>query len=170
MVRRRDGLPMNARQEQFSVAFVRMIAAAAGCSIKSHETDYDGVDITIASSVEYQRMYCPQIEMQLKCTTQHHRLGPRHLSWTLERRSFLKLVNPKRFAPALLGVLLIPADPDRMLDLSEKRLISESRMYWQFATKLGTIEEGKASKTVHLPRTNLFNVEGLLKIMRTVGN
>ncbi|MFC9664265.1 DUF4365 domain-containing protein [Nocardia sp. NPDC127606] len=161
---------MNAQQEQFSVAFVRMVAAAAGCSIKPHETDYDGVDITIASSVEYQTMYCPQVEMQLKCTTQHNRLGAHHMSWTLKRGPFLKLVNPKRYTPAMLGVLLIPADPDQLLNLSEERLISESRMYWQFATELGTIAEGKARKTVHLPRTNLFDVEGLLKIMRTIGD
>ncbi|MFC8383576.1 DUF4365 domain-containing protein [Nocardia sp. NPDC057272] len=170
VVRGRGGLPINAQQEQFSVAFVRMVAAAAGCSIKPHDTDYDGVDITIASSVEYQTMYCPQIEMQLKCTTQHTRLGAHHLSWTLARDPFLKLVNRKRYTPALLGVLLIPADPDRMLDLSEERLISESRMYWQFATELGDIANGKASKTVHLPRTNLFDVEGLLEIMRTIGD
>lgn len=54
-----DGrLPMNARQEQFSLAFVRMVVAAAGCSIKCHETDYDGVDITIVSSAR-----CPRREV-----------------------------------------------------------------------------------------------------------
>ncbi|MFI6999774.1 hypothetical protein [Nocardia sp. NPDC050175] len=28
------GLPMTARQEQFSLAFMHMVAAAAGCSIR----------------------------------------------------------------------------------------------------------------------------------------
>ncbi|WP_157172842.1 hypothetical protein [Nocardia exalbida] len=46
------GLPITARLEQFSIAFVRMVAAAAGCSVKSHETDYDGVvGVTPVTSV-----------------------------------------------------------------------------------------------------------------------
>ncbi|WP_219994347.1 DUF4365 domain-containing protein [Actinokineospora spheciospongiae] len=89
------GLPMTARQEQFSLAFVRMIAAASGCSIKSHETDYDGVDITIASSTEYKTWYCPEIEIQLKCTTQRDLLGDEHLAWTLKRKPFTKLTHPQ---------------------------------------------------------------------------
>ncbi|WP_431971832.1 DUF4365 domain-containing protein [Nocardia sp. bgisy134] len=147
------GLSITARQEQFSLAFVRMVAAAAGCSIKSHETDYDGVDITIVASREYARFYCPELELQLKCTTRHSRLKADHLAWPLERDRFLKLVSPKRFVPALLGVLLIPEDPDQLLDLSEDGLTSPSRMCWEYAAKLGEIEDGKSSTTVHLPRS-----------------
>ncbi|MGZ3142213.1 DUF4365 domain-containing protein [Lentzea chajnantorensis] len=77
-----EGLPFTARQEQFGLAFVKMIAAAAGCSIKWHATDYDGVDITISSSTEYVKYYCPEFELQLKCTTQHDRLRDTHSTWT----------------------------------------------------------------------------------------
>ncbi|WP_107658545.1 DUF4365 domain-containing protein [Nocardia suismassiliense] len=163
------GLPMTARQEQFSVAFIRMVAAAAGCSIKGHETDHDGVDITIVASAEYAKYYCPEFEMQLKCTTQSRLLQADHLAWSLKRDHFLKLVSPKRFAPAILGVLLIPEDPDQLLDLSEAGLTTSSRMYWQHAKKLGEIEDGKASKTVHLPRSNLFDVGSLQGIMQVIG-
>ncbi|MEV0028233.1 DUF4365 domain-containing protein [Nocardia sp. NPDC050793] len=163
------GLPISARQEQFSLAFVRMVVAAAGCSIKSHETDYDGVDITIVASREYERFYCPEFELQLKCTTQHSQLKSDHLAWPLKRDRFLKLVSPKRFVPALLGVLLIPEDPGQLIDLSEEGLTSSSRMYWEYATKLGEIGDGKSSATVHLPRSNLFDVVGLQHIMQRIG-
>ncbi|MEV0710907.1 DUF4365 domain-containing protein [Nocardia aurea] len=164
-----DALPISARQEQFSLAFIRLVAAAAGCSVKKHETDYDGVDITIVASAEYSKFYCPEFDMQLKCTTQHRRLGAEHLTWSLERERFIKLVNPKRFIPALLAVLLIPENADELLDLSEAGLTSASRMYWEYAANLGGIDDDKASKTVHLPRRNLFDVEGLQAIMRTIG-
>lgn len=163
------GLPITARQEQFSLGFVRMVAAAAGCSVKSHDTDYDGVDITIVASADYARYYCPEFEMQLKCTTQQHLLRPQDMVWSLKRDRFLKLVNPKRFVPAVLGVLLIPDEPDELLDLSEDGLRTSSRMYWERAANLGGIEDGKASKTVHLPRSNLFDVGGLLRIMQSIG-
>lgn len=122
-----------------------LIAAAAGCSIKSHETDYDGVDITIVASTEYAKYYCPEFEMQLKCTTQHRLLSTSHLAWPLERDRFLELVSPQRFTPAVLGVLLIPENPDQLLDLSEEGLTSSSRMYWERAANLGEIEDDKAT-------------------------
>ncbi|MFJ8965003.1 DUF4365 domain-containing protein [Lentzea sp. NPDC102401] len=163
------GLPMTARQEQFSLAFVRMIAAAAGCSIKSHETDYDGVDITIASSTEYETYYCPQFELQLKCTTQHDRLRDAHFTWKMERDPFLKLTHGKRYNEAFLGVLVVPRDDEPLVRLNEEGLLSSSRMYWEHARLLGDISDGATSKTVHLPRTNLFDVESLQSTMQRVG-
>jgi hypothetical protein len=163
------GLPMSARQEQFSLGFVRMIAAAAGCSIKSHETDYDGVDITIASSANYETYYGAEFELQLKCTTQQDLLRDDHLGWTMKREPFLKLTNPKRYLQAFLGVLLVPASHQQLLDISEERLITDSRMYFQHARLLGEITEGTATKTVRLPRSNLFDVGGLQGIMQRIG-
>lgn len=164
-------LPITAQQEHFSVAFTRMVAYAAGFSVKSHEPDYDGVDITIVSSAEYETYYCPEIELQLKCTTQHHYLHGDHLSWPMEAKPFKKLTHPKRYNPALLGVLLIPENDHGLLLLeqNEDMLLTRSRMYWQWARDLGTIPDGQATKTVHLPRANLFDVEQLQGIMETIG-
>lgn len=165
-----DGLPVSARQEQFSVAFVRMVAAAAGCSVKVHDTDYDGVDITVVHSAEYSVYYLPELELQLKCTTQTRYLADDHMAWPMKAKPFAKLTNPKRFTPAYLGVLVIPNDPTGLLAQDETRLLTESRMYWQRADNLGTIEDEHGSKTVHLPRSNLFDVPQLLGIMATIGN
>jgi uncharacterized protein DUF4365 len=163
------GLPHNACKEQFSLAFVRMVVAAAGCSIKNHETDYDGVDVTIVSSTEYSRFYCPDFELQLKCTTRHDLLTEDHLAWPMKAAPFAKLINPKRYDEAFLGVLLIPPKSEPWLDLTENGLATASRMYWEHAAKLGTIGEDQGSRTVHLPRSNLFDVSGLRGIMRTIG-
>ncbi|GAA0651138.1 DUF4365 domain-containing protein [Kutzneria viridogrisea] len=165
-----DGqLPGNARREQFSLAFVRLVAAAAGCSIKSHETDYDGVDITITSSADYSKFYCPELELQVKCTTQHRLLTSTHMSWPMEAKPFRKLTNPKRYNEAFLGVLLVPADPASWLEQDEDTLLTRSRMYWHRAAELGEIPEDQGTRTVHLPRSNLFTVPQLLTIMQTIG-
>ncbi|MFC6090714.1 DUF4365 domain-containing protein [Saccharothrix lopnurensis] len=163
------GLPDEARQEQFSLGFVRMVAAAAGFSIKSHETDYDGVDVTIAASAEYGTFYCAALEMQLKCTTRHSLLKDDHLSWQLERARFLKLTNPKRYLPAFIGVLLIPPDLTDLLEMTEERMVSSCRMYWEYAGNLGSIADDRDSKTLKLPRSNLFDVDGLKGIMQMIG-
>ncbi|MFT7841443.1 DUF4365 domain-containing protein [Saccharothrix sp. BKS2] len=167
-----DGaLPTNARKEQFSLAFVQMVAAAAGCSIKRHDTDYDGVDITVVSSAEHEKFYCPEFEfeLQLKCTSRHELLTETHLAWPVEAEPFRKLTHPKRYNEAYLGVLLLPDGPDPWLELSEAGLATRNRLYWERAANLGTLPEDRGSRTVHLPRSDLFGVEGLLGIMRTIG-
>lgn len=163
-----DGLPSSAAQEQFSIGFVQMVAAAARCWIKHHTTDIDGVDLTIASSVEYERFYCPQFDIQLKCTTQVDLLDDEHVSWPMKRVPFLKLTNNKRYFPAYLGVLVVPKTPELWLAQDEQRLISESCMYWQRADELGVIGDAK-SKTVKIPRQNIFDAPQVLSIMRGIG-
>ncbi|RBQ14653.1 DUF4365 domain-containing protein [Spongiactinospora rosea] len=147
-----------------------MVVTAAGCWIKDHRTDVDGVDITIASSAEYETWYGPEFELQLKCTAQQDLLKDDHIVWQMKAEPLRKLINPKRFTPALLGVLLVPEDAGSWLNQSEEQLLLEGGMYWEYAAKLGEIPEGQGSKTVHLPRSNLFDVERLLGIMRTIGD
>lgn len=164
------GLPLTEKKQQFSLAYVGIVVAAAGCWVKHHTTDYDGVDITIASSAEYETYYGPEFELQVKCTSRSDLLRADHLAWPMEAVPYSKLINPKRFLPAYLGVLVVPGDdPDAWLDQDEARLVTESRMYWQRAEVLEGLSPGQVSKTVQLPRTNLFDVAHLLDIMRTIG-
>lgn len=163
-------LPLNEKKQQFSLAFVHMIASTASCSIKSHSTDYDGVDITIASSAEYETFYCPQFELQLKCTSQSDLVRSEVVAWRMDAGPFRRLTNLKRYCAAYLGVLIVPADPNGWLDQDEGRLITQSRMYWQRAADLGQIDDDAGTKTVYLPRGNLFDVEQLRGIMETIGD
>ena len=43
-------------------------------------------------------------------------------------------------------------------------------MYWAPAADLGEIAEGAASKTVHVPASNLFDVSQLRSIMEAIGD
>jgi hypothetical protein len=163
-------LPESELKQQFSFGFVQMVASAAGCSIKTHSTDYDGVDITIASSSQYIKYFGPQIELQVKCTSQKRLLTADTMRWTLEAKPFKKLTNPKVFVPRFLGVLLIPDEPSQWLAQDEEQLLTKSCMYWKRASELGTIEDGRASKMVHLPRRNILSVAQLQDIMRMIGD
>lgn len=104
-------LPLNEMKQQFSLGFVHMVVSAAGCSIKYHATDYDGVDITIASSTRYERYFGPQIELQVKCTAQTSLLTSDTMSWQLEAKPFRLLTDPNSYLPRFLGVLIVPVDP-----------------------------------------------------------
>jgi hypothetical protein len=165
-----DSLPLSAMKEQFSLGYVHMVTSAAGFSIKSHATDYDGVDITIVSSAEYETYYSPQFELQVKCTSQRSALRPASIAWQLDAGPFRKLTSSKRYVPAYLGVLVVPGDPETWLEQDQEKLLTRSRMYWQAAAMLGQIEGDAHHKTVHLPRSNLFDVPQLRHIMASIGN
>ncbi|MFE3667104.1 DUF4365 domain-containing protein [Streptomyces sp. NPDC059164] len=163
-------VPITALQEHFSVSFTRMIAYAAGCSIKPHETDYEGVDITIVSSAEYRGYYGPQFELQLKCTYQESLLKDDSMTWRMKAKPFRKLTRRNRYIPAYLGVLLIPREPEPWLRTDEWGLFTRSRMFWESADNLRYDGPIKEYHTVHLPRRNLFTGEQLLGIMKTIGD
>jgi hypothetical protein len=164
-----DGLPWNQRKEQFSIGFVRLVAGAAGCWVKTHATDFDGVDITIVSSAEYARYYCPEFELQVKCTAQQSLVREDAVAWTMSEKPFTKLTNLKRYTPAYLGILIVPGDADGWLKQDDKQLVTRSRLYWAKASDLTAVSENTASRTVHLPRSNLFDVPQLLGIMKSIG-
>ena len=168
-----DGLPMTARYEHFSLAFTRMVVYVAGCSVKCHETDYDGVDITISSSAEYELFWGAEFELQLKCTTQQRLLRPESMTWAMKAKPYRKLTRPKKqYLPRYLGVLLLPERHEDWLAVDETRLLTKSRMYWQAASEFPPLDsdDPRESVTVHLPRSNIFDKARLLDIMKHIGD
>lgn len=67
-------------------------------------------------------------------------------------------------------MLLVPGDYRAWLDQDETGLVSQSRMYWQRAKDLEPIADAAATKTAYLPRSNLFDVEQLRGIMKTIAD
>jgi hypothetical protein len=165
-----DELPMSAKKEQLSLGFVHIIASAAGFSIKEHKTDYDGVDITIASSADYEKFYCPQFELQVKCTAQRRLLNSGTLTWTLQAGPFNRLTNPKSYLPRFLGVMLVPVDALDWIEQDEEQLVARCCMYWMPAAKLGAITGDQQSKTVRLIRDRRLDVPQMKKIMKAIGD
>lgn len=166
----RFGLPKTESQQQFSLAFVRMIVAAAGFSIKVHETDYDGVDLTIVSSVKYARWANPCFELQLKCTTRQELLKDDLLAWRMEAGQYLKLTEPVRFMPTYLAVVLVPIDISEWIHHHDEHLLTRGRMYFESAANLPVLPREQSSITVHLPRRNVFDVAHLQAIMKAIGD
>jgi len=167
-----DGLPMTARYEHFSLAFTRMVVYHAGCGVKCHDTDYDGVDITITESRDHERFWGPEFELQLKCTTQQGLLQDDAMTWRLKAKPYRKLTRPKRYTRAYLGVLLLPEEHEKWLSVDENKLVTHSRMYWQAATEFAPLPDGdtRETVTVRLPRSNVFDGTRLLGIMKDIGD
>ncbi|WJJ10803.1 DUF4365 domain-containing protein [Prescottella equi] len=164
-----DSLPDTQMKEQISIAFIRMVVAAAGCSVLSWSTDHDGVDISIKSSAEYSKRLGPQVDVQLKCTSQAGVVRAEEIAWPIDARTHKYLTSAKRQAPALLALLVVPDDVDGWLDHDEDRLLTESSMYWTLGADIPPLPVGQKSITVKIPRRQLFTRDTLLGIMDAVG-
>ncbi|GJO02369.1 hypothetical protein NJB18091_37220 [Mycobacterium marinum] len=163
-----DSLPVSEMKQQLSIAYIQMVIAAAGCTAVSFATDYDGVDCGIKSSVEYGYKLGPQLDVQLKCTSQDV-VGAEHVSWKIDKRTHHYVSSPKRSNPAVLAVLVVPADHCAWLNVDEERLLTESIMYWTPGCDLPALPDGQESITVKIPRENRFTRETLLGIMEEIG-
>ncbi|NYH51370.1 hypothetical protein HNR06_000959 [Nocardiopsis arvandica] len=122
------------------------------------------MDLTIVSS-EMDGVVVPQFDLQLKCTAQQNLLRSDHMIWRMKAEPYRKLIQQPRMTPAYLGVLLLPEEGP-WLSVSEERLVTPSRMYWQAASELAPLEEGSESVTVRLPRSNLFEREQVRGILQ----
>lgn len=150
-------LPQTAMQEQLSIAYVHMVATAAGMTLMRHDTDYIGVDLTLKSLVRRQIPGGSQVEvdLQLKATTQD--LGPSGVvSWSLDRRTYEFLTDPYRTNLACLGVLLLPNDPVQWLEHDTAGLLAKSHLYWQRATDFPALRDGQGSVTIRLSKDDRF--------------
>lgn len=162
-------LPNKQMKEQISIAFIRMVAAAAGCSILRCSTDHDAVDISIKSSAEYGAVLNPLLDVQLKCTSQTDVVRKDEVAWQIDERTHKLLTSQKRSAPAILAVLVVPDDVDAWLDHDEARLLTESAMYWILGEDIPALPEGQQYLTVKIPRQQHLTRDSLLGIMDAIG-
>jgi hypothetical protein len=63
----------------------------------------------------------------------------------------------------------VPEDPGGWLEQHDEHLTTRSRLYWAKASDLSPVSDDTASRTIHIPRSNLFDVPHLLGIMKSIG-
>lgn len=161
-------LPESQMKEQLSIAYLRMVASAAGCSTEQSSTDFNASDISVVSSAEYSMELFPGFEVQLKCTSQNV-VKDDYIIWSIDRRTHYRLTARKRARKAILAVLVVPTEIDGWLDHTEERLLTASTMYWIHGKDIAEIPDGQETITVHLPRRNIFTRDQLLAIMEDIG-
>lgn len=163
-------LPESALKEQLSRAYVQAVATAAACQIDDWSIDYAGIDVTIRqvqplhTKIEY-----PELNIQLKCTSQASLIRSDHLAWALDRKKYDHLRAPKVLVPRILVVMACPVDFTAWVDQDDDRLTVSNAAYWTSLRGAAGIAKGNDSITVRVPRSQPFNVEHLLGIMARIG-
>ena len=161
-------MDINAQKEQFSVAYVRAVAAVAGYATGKFDVDDDSVDLTLAERGGRGTIRSPRIDLQLKCTDQDIVRDDR-LAFELSLKNYEELRPANLATPRILVVVLVPNDVAQWLQHSEQELALRRCGYW--VSLLGMPETSNtAGVTIDVPRRQVFNPEAVRQIMETIGN
>jgi hypothetical protein len=156
-------------QEEISKAYLHAVAAKCGFSVASWSQDHGCVDTTVgaASPVGGGYLYRPKVDVQLKATT---RAGVEHddfVSWTLDIEHYDSL-RARAHTPHLLVVLLLPDDISESVEHTIDHLLIRRCAYWVNMTGMKAAPGKAKSKTIRLPKINLFSPEALQGILTRI--
>lgn len=155
------------RKEQFSLAYVKAVAAVAGFATYSPSVDDDSVDLGIASRGSGGSLQRPRLELQLKCTADA-RVWADRIPFKLTKKNYDDLTIDRPLVPRILVVVLVPPQPDDWLSQTEKELALRHCGYWLSLRGMPAVPN-RTTVTVHIPRRNVFSVDSLRKIMWRIG-
>ena len=140
-------MDLNARKEQICVAYFRAVVAAAGFTILSWETDFDRVDISVASDQDSGLSTRPRLDVQLKCTARDLlRADGLHLS--LPRRDHADLASDRRHVPIILVGMVVPEDPAAWVYQHDRGMLVRRCAYWMSDSALALNTCSRGTTTV----------------------
>lgn len=160
-----EGMDLGQRKEQFSIAYVRAIASAAGFSTAQPEVDNDSIDLKIQTRLPGS----PELNMQLKCTS-----SPNWREDTLRFRLKAKNYDDLSRAvmvPRILVVVVVPDDVDTWLEQTPDHLILRRCGYWKslFGQPPRDSLGSPDSVTVKIPSKQTLTVRSLTELLEKVG-
>jgi len=157
-------LPSEHLKEQLNIAYVTAVVAKAGATFDSPKQDY-GIDGRIAEVRRFQdgKYHATNwiLNCQLKATTNYN-LKDDSVAYEMEVEAYNKLVESEGNTYRILIVFCLPSDWQNWLNITEEQLILKKCCYWAFIVDVPSTN--KRSRTIHIPRTNLFTPEAV-KVM-----
>ncbi len=149
------------QKEQFSIAYVRAIAATARVNIYKLEVDSDSIDIGFSVKSIAGRPQSPRIEAQLKCVTELDDSDPMNFRYPLKAKNYNELIGD-HYIPRYLIVVLVPPLPANWLLQTSGQLSLYHCGYFVSLKELQPTEN-KASVTISLPKAQIFSPAALLR-------
>jgi hypothetical protein len=155
------------QKEQFSIAYVRAIAAAARINVYRPEVDEDSIDLGFSVRSIAGVAQPPQLDAQLKCVTELSG-DDRVFRYPLKIKNYSELVGEHRI-PRILIVVLIPPEVANWLTQDQESLVLRRCGYWVSLRDLPT-RDNLSSVTVEIPREQCFSVDALRTLLGMGGS
>jgi hypothetical protein len=160
-------MDLNLQKEQFSNAYLRAVAAAAGFQVYKPDPDIDKSDWVVAAPGPKRTVRSPKMEIQLKCTSREV-LHAEHLAFFVDLETYDNLRDPSHMVPRILVVVVVPDEVTDWLVHSEENLALHHCGYW-FSLRDMPPSENKTGQTIHIPRAQQFTVDALTGMMERLG-
>jgi Domain of unknown function (DUF4365) len=155
------------QKEEISKAYLHAVAAICGYSVGTWTQDHGGIDATVgaASTVGLGHLARPKVDIQLKASARTDLVYYDHISWQLDIDHYDSL-RATASLPHILVVLLLPQDIGQAVEHTVQQLMIRRCAYWVMMT--GMEAATGDSKTVHIPKRNVFTPDALRDILTKV--
>ncbi|MCG8671027.1 MAG: DUF4365 domain-containing protein [Pseudomonadales bacterium] len=156
-------MDISKRKELFSIAYLTAMAAQAGLNHQFPAVDDDSIDISLMGKGYTGTIRSPQIDIQLKCTSQDIIEGDK-LKFDLKLKNYNDLRGENVGNTRYLMVLIVPEDPSEWAEIGKDNLTLQNSFYW--SSLRFSPETSNASKIrVEIPTSQRVNTDTLLSFM-----
>lgn len=160
-------MDLDMQKEQFSIAYVKAIAACSGFASSIPSVDDDSVDMTLYMRGGRGTIRSPRIDLQVKCKAARSPADDT-FSYSIKLKNYDDLREPNLLVPRLLVVVLVPEDLPDWHTHSEHELVLRRCGYWISLRGLPP-SDNATSQTVRVPRNQRFDVASLQAMMERIG-
>lgn len=159
-------MDINQRKEQFSIAYARAIASAAGVNTSTPEVDDDSIDIEfqVRGIIGGGTKRSPKLDAQLKCTSAAAPTPDQDAYFDLKIKNYNDLRETDLFVPRILIVVFVPESTDQWINIENNNTLLQHSGYW---VSLCGQPETQNQRTVRIPISveNVFNQNGITQLM-----
>ena len=162
-------MELSTQKEQFSIAYVKSLAAAVGLKYSIESVDDDSIDITLKGKGFNGEIISPVVDFQVKATSANCISGS-SLRFPLSIKNYDDLRSERVVSPRYLLVLKLPDDePQNWLTLGDDRISLKNSCYW-FSLRAMPNTTNTTSVTVTIPIQQRFTPESLRAMMEKASN
>ena len=154
----------NKQKEQFNVAYLNALAAQAGINYARTDVDDDSIDVYYIGRGFKGKIRNPQIQLQLKCTSQDL-INGKILKFPLSRKNYDDLRGKNILCPRYLAVLVVPTNCEAWVTHGENFMQLSHSCYW-VSIKDHPATTNEDSITIDVPLSQKLTAAELKALMQ----
>lgn len=160
-------MTLNDLKSEFSHAYVRAVAHAAGYFVQeaNRTFDGDGVDLTLLSRSPAGTVRSPRLDLQLKATAVPISEDP--FPYDLDVKNYDELRSDQLQVPRILVVVSVPDSTASWVAATEDELILRRCGYWK-SLRGASATTNSAKVRIRIDRVACFHVDQVNAIMSRI--
>jgi hypothetical protein len=160
-------MSLNDLKSEFSHAYVRAVAHAAGFFVQeaTRTFDGDGVDVTLLARGNGGAVRSPRLDLQLKATSTA--VSGDTFPFDLDVKNYEELRSDLLQVPRILVVVVVPADVSDWVTATEQELTVRHCGYWK-SLRGEPSSSNSTTVRIHMSRTACFHMNEVQSIMSRI--